>query len=124
MKRIDIAKVASGVMDRLRSYRWPGNIRELENAVERSLILSEGKPLTFDDIKFKGTPPSEPSIEPLEFEEMNYDKMLFNFYQKALDLTEGRVEGKGGAADLLGVNPRTLRHRMRRISVPFGRSAE
>ena len=124
MKRIDIAKVASGVMDRLRSYRWPGNIRELENAVERSLILSEGKPLTFDDIKFKRTPPSEPSIEPLEFEEMNYDKMLFNFYQKALDLTEGRVEGKGGAADLLGVNPRTLRHRMRRISVPFGRSAE
>ncbi len=122
MKRIDIAKVASGVVDRLISYNWPGNVRELENAVERSLILSEGKPLTFDDIEFKRIQPSEFSTELSEFELMNYDKMLFSFYQKALRLTEGKVEGKGGAAELLGVNPRTLRHRMRKIGVPFGRS--
>jgi DNA-binding protein Fis len=40
-----------------------------------------------------------------------------------LKVTSGRVEGKGGAAELLGINPGTLRHRMRKLQIPFGRKS-
>jgi transcriptional regulator with GAF, ATPase, and Fis domain len=41
--------------------------------------------------------------------------------QHALALAGGKVDGRGGAAELLDINPRTLRHRMRKLGVPFGR---
>ena len=46
-----IASLATGAMDSLMCYHWPGNVRELENAVERALILSRGRPLTFPDLQ-------------------------------------------------------------------------
>jgi len=42
--------------------------------------------------------------------------------QKALKMTNGRVDGERGAAKILGINPRTLRHRMKKLGVPFGRN--
>jgi transcriptional regulator with GAF, ATPase, and Fis domain len=52
---------------------------------------------------------------------LKLDVVIGNHIKNALEKTRGKVEGKGGAAELLGVNPSTLRHRMRKLSIPFGR---
>ncbi|MBU3917536.1 sigma 54-interacting transcriptional regulator [bacterium] len=124
MKRLELPSLAPGVIDRLTSYNWPGNIRELENAIERALILCENDLLTFDDIQptKKHNTIVSPVVE--EDESLNLDSLLANQYNKALKLSEGRVEGKGGAAERLGINPATLRYRMRKLNVSFGRKTK
>jgi DNA-binding NtrC family response regulator len=90
-------------------------VRELENAVERSLILSEGKPLQFEQII-----PS--TIDQREVPALA--EMEARHIRMALEKTGGKVEGNGGAAELLGIHPGTLRHRMRKLGIPFGRKAK
>jgi hypothetical protein len=51
------------------------------------------------------------------------DTAMFRYICKILDLTGGKVGGKNGAAQILGINPSTLRHRMRKQGIPFGRKA-
>ena len=116
--------IAPHALETLMSYHWPGNVRELENAVERSLILSNGTPLTFDDLKAlpEASMVSSPSQEidrPVAL-----DKLVFDYIQKVMNLTGGKVGGKNGAAALLKINPSTLRKRMRKLGIPFGRGAK
>lgn len=117
----DIPALAEGAFERLKAYRWPGNVRELENAVERALILSRGEPVKFDDFTLqigKGA-----GIEKYLPEEGSHglNTAMRHHIQKVLKMTEGKVDGDKGAAKLLGINPSTLRHRMRRLGIPFGR---
>jgi len=107
---------------RLLNYKWPGNVRELQNAVERALIISNGAPLTFDEfgeIAERRVIPhrlvvNEDTIAPL-------DQVLFRHITRALEATHGQVGGKNGAAKLLRMHPSTLRKKMRKLSIPFGR---
>jgi formate hydrogenlyase transcriptional activator len=124
MKLRKIPILARGEIRRLMSYGWPGNVRELENAVERAMILSRGGPITFSDIGPKADNSKRPSSSVLEGESLNLDQAMARHIKKALDIADGKVEGKGGAAEILGVNPRTLRHRMRKLGVLFGRMAK
>ena len=105
-------------IDTLMDYDWPGNVRELENAVERAIILSNGKPLDFSSIIIphdrESGPPNEDNISRLVDVEAGH-------IRRALEAAQGKVEGKGGAAELLGMNPGTLRHRMRKLGIPFGK---
>ena len=55
---------------------------------------------------------------------LSLDAVMAGHIRKALAMAEGKVEGKGGAAELLGVNPRTLRNRMKRLGIPFGRKTK
>jgi len=120
----EIPTLAVGAIDRLNTYNWPGNVRELENAVERALILSKGEPLNFSDLqplsseKFKKRPPVAPNDETL-----NLNMIIDSHIRRVLEMAGGRVEGRGGAAEILGVKPGTLRHRMRKLGIPFGRMA-
>jgi transcriptional regulator with GAF, ATPase, and Fis domain len=113
--------LARGVIDRLMAYPWPGNVRELENVVERALILSKGKPLTFDDLT-GGKPDDKskvafsPQDEPLKLVEV-----MSRHIRRVLEITKGKVHGKGGAAEVLGINPSTLRNRMNQLRIPYGR---
>lgn len=113
--------LARGVIDRLMAYPWPGNVRELENVVERALILSKGKPLTFDDLsggksEDKSKIPSSSQDEPLKL-----DEVMSWHIRRVLEMTKGKVHGKGGAAEVLGINPSTLRNRMNQLAIPYGR---
>jgi transcriptional regulator with GAF, ATPase, and Fis domain len=114
-------ELAPNAMKFLMVYHWPGNIRELENAVERSLILSRGKPLSFPDIHTMKVKPIQHLKTPIQPPSMNLDLAITNHICLALELAGGKVEGQGAAADLLGVNPGTLRNRMRKLNIPFGR---
>jgi transcriptional regulator with GAF, ATPase, and Fis domain len=115
--------LARGAMDRLMAYDWPGNVRELENLVERALILSQGAPLTFDDLSGR-TEEGRPSVpEASANKTLNLDAVTSNHIRRILEMTNGRVHGKGGAAELLGINPSTLRYRMNQLRIPYGRKS-
>jgi transcriptional regulator with GAF, ATPase, and Fis domain len=116
----EVPILSPGEIDRLMKYDWPGNVRELENAVERAIILSSGKYLTFGhvidfDMLLNKQGPMDAQMT------QRIDELEARHIESVLNKVGGRVSGKGGAADLLGVNPSTLRHRMRKLGIKFGR---
>jgi transcriptional regulator with PAS, ATPase and Fis domain len=119
-----LSKLAPGAMAPLMAYVWPGNVRELENVIERALILSKGRPLTFDNIVWPDdNGQHEESTKPMD-DFLNLDRVISNHIKHALDTAKGRVHGPSGAAQLLGLNPSTLRHRMRKLRIPHGRQQQ
>ena len=116
---------APGALERLQQHPWPGNVRELENAVEREMIHSYAKgpdhPLSFSDLLLP--PSSRRSAAPRGQAEngrvLSMDEVARNHITTVLGLTNGKIQGPGGAADLLGLHPSTLRSRMRKLGVPF-----
>lgn len=124
-KELKIAQrpeLAPGAMDGLMTYDWPGNVRELENLIERALIQSRGGDLSFETLSIqqdqsgpKVTRKVEPNPKLLSLEESN-----LQLIQRALELAGGKINGPGGAAEILGLNPNTLRSRMNKLGIPFG----
>ena len=122
IKLSSIATLAPGVIDILMAYRWSGNIRELKNFVERELIINRGKPLTFSSLPATKPENGDIFVEQLADGSFDLDRAMAGHIRKVMDMTGGRVEGKRGAARLLGVHPRTLQHRMKKLNIPFGRN--
>ncbi len=122
MGLVDIPTLAPGAIDRLMSYSWPGNVRELQNVVERALILSGGRPLAFEDLGEAGKK-SLPAAETFSADNgmLALEALVMNHIRRALEITGGRIEGAGGAAKLLEINPSTLRTKMRKLNIPFGK---
>ena len=111
-------QLAPGAIDRLMAYDWPGNVRELENLVERAMILRHrGEPLRFDELA--SPRPAVPATGVREEEPLDLDTVIAAHIRRVLGLTGGKIHGPGGAGELLGVNPNTLRHRMRKLGIPF-----
>ena len=114
--------------DRLQRYDWPGNIRELQNVIERAVILSKGSRLRLD-LALAGVPAAMPSFGAADdpqlpiLTEDEWDQRYRANLLNALKRAEGRIYGPGGAADLLGLKPTTLTSRLRahRISSPQSR---
>lgn len=129
MGLVDMPTLEAGALARLMAYPWPGNVRELENAVERALILSRGEPLAFGDLQapVKSEAPFESGVSPrlhvgIQSEDsLALDEIVSQHIRQVLEMTGGRVGGERGAAHLLGINPSTLRKRMRKLGIPFGR---
>ncbi len=113
--------LARGIIDRLMAYPWPGNVRELENVVERALILSKGKPLTFDDLIGSKSEDKLKTPVGLQDEPLKLDEAMSRHIRRVLEVTKGKVHGKGGAAEVLGINPSTLRNKMNQLGIPYGR---
>ena len=116
-----IARLAPGAIDILSAYEWPGNIRELENLVERELIISGEEPLAFSSLLPLEPGGVEKPVDPLVAGSLSLDRAMSAHIRKVLNLTGGRVEGQRGAARLLDIHPRTLQHRMKKLGIPFGR---
>jgi transcriptional regulator with GAF, ATPase, and Fis domain len=120
--------LAPGALETLMAYPWPGNVRELENAVERAIILSRGEPITFGNIQAPMTQRITASLtaaSPLGYEKtLKLDAVVSGHIRRVLEITQGRVGGEKGAANLLQINPSTLRKRMRKLGIPFGRMAK
>ena len=126
--------IAQETVDVLTQYDWPGNIRELQNVIERAVVLSQGPilrlgrdllPFSNDDPEpankvGDGTSSHKPKIE----EDLNASFSLQQVEKRhileVLARTEGVIEGSRGAAKLLGLHPNTLRSRMKRLGI--GRS--
>jgi len=115
--------LAPGAMDQLVAYRWPGNIRELENVVERALILNRGGPLTFAFHESTGQEGVHTLSEASDREKENLllEQTVRRHIQNVLKIANGKIHGPGGAAELMGINPSTLRNRMNKLAIPYGR---
>ncbi|MBN1627642.1 MAG: sigma 54-interacting transcriptional regulator [Deltaproteobacteria bacterium] len=116
-------KLERGSMDILKAYPWPGNVRELENVIERALILNRGGLIRFEDVVWSGAKGimEHEAIQPNEFQKL--DDVNSRHIRQALKMTNGRVHGPGGAAELLGLNPSTLRHRMKKLGIKAGKKS-
>jgi transcriptional regulator with GAF, ATPase, and Fis domain len=119
-----LPRLAPGAMVPLMSYAWPGNVRELENVIERALILSKGRPLTFDHIVWPDDKEEHGRLIIRNDDVSNLDDAMSKHIQRALEMTKGKIHGSAGAAKLLGINPSTLRHRMRKLRIPHGRQKQ
>jgi transcriptional regulator with GAF, ATPase, and Fis domain len=115
--------LSSEAMSQLTAYHWPGNVRELDNVVERAIILSKGKPLDFPGLM---NSVKKPQIvdERDNTKGMGIDEYNAAHIRNVLVIADGRVNGPGGAAEILGINPSTLRHRMRKLGIRYGREKE
>jgi transcriptional regulator with GAF, ATPase, and Fis domain len=113
----------------LQRYDWPGNIRELQNVIERAVILSKGARLRLDvalphaattgarggaGAAVDSTSPSGSPDDVVLTDRECRDRVLANL-MRALERSAGRIYGPGGAAELLGLNPTTLASRLRAI---------
>ena len=107
--------LAAGALDRLMDYDWPGNVRELENAVERALILRKNRILDFKDIAERSFPAIPVAHVTNARKEHLLNSVIADEIQKALKASQGRVEGRNGAAEILGLKPNTLRSRMKKL---------
>jgi formate hydrogenlyase transcriptional activator len=137
-----IEAVSKESMDRLVEYSWPGNIRELQNVIERGVVLCSGELLTMDaelfplpanpgsirptvensGIAARSTnlplpPAPQPSPEPPPASD-SLDEVEKRHILAVLERTKGKVEGPHGAATILNMNPSTLRSRMRKLGIP------
>ena len=103
------------------NYQWPGNVRELQNVVERALILNPRGPLTFEHLSGPQQQAAAPAETPAA-DTYNLDQVTARHIRRVLDIANGRINGTQGAAALLGVNPSTLRNRMKKLAIPYGRA--
>jgi DNA-binding NtrC family response regulator len=102
-------------------YHWPGNVRELENTVERALILNRDGPLNFDRLILTQQGEEIPTIRRQEEGPMILDEVISRHIRSVLRITKGKVHGAGGAAEVMGLNPSTLRNRMNKLGISYGR---
>ncbi|NTV45104.1 MAG: sigma-54-dependent Fis family transcriptional regulator, partial [Chlorobiales bacterium] len=106
-------------MQRLMEHEWKGNIRELEHVIEQAVIVSDATSLNFSGIfpaTSEGVVPVEmPKFRTLKEFEKEMSDIESRMILDALEKTGGRVSGKGGAAELLDINPKTLFARMQKL---------
>ncbi|MCA9115340.1 MAG: sigma 54-interacting transcriptional regulator [Planctomycetaceae bacterium] len=108
-----IDRIPESVFATLRQYTWPGNVRELENVVERAMILTTGDALQLADgvIPLRARKRPRPdSLQPLEDVERSHIRTV-------LEHVNGVIAGPNGAAQILGLNPNTLRSRMAKLGL-------
>ena len=115
-------KVSSDIIERLKAYDWPGNVRELQNVIERALILSRGGPLFFPELGTTArlrAPIHAASIKASK--PKTFNEAAADFIRQTLAETGGRLAGPGGAAEILKINPSTLRSRMKKLGIRVSR---
>lgn len=97
-------------MNAMQNYHWPGNIRELENVLERAVINSSGPELSLmDELK---NPFKEVRINPKTMEAVERDHII-----RTLEQTGWKIGGENNAAEILGLNRSTLRARMLKLGI-------
>jgi len=115
----NIRSVDKKTLDLLQSYDWPGNIRELQNIIERSVILSSDGVFSADEswLSIEPFPPAfrlEASVQSKSAVEPTSERDII---EAALAGTRGRVWGPSGAAAKLGIPPSTLDHRIKALRI-------
>ena len=119
LKLQNTPSLAAGAVEALMAYSWPGNVRELENIIERAIILHRGNPLRFDDLGPSDNELVSRSYGSHKEDNLELDSLVKDHIKRVLTITNGKIHGPGGAGELLGINPDTLRYRMRKLGIPF-----
>jgi len=117
-----IESIPQSAINVLQNYDWPGNVRELKNVIERAVIVTQGSKLQLTDTFDRLTPNVEtltiPALQPdQELEGETLEQGEYRLILRTLKKVHWRVEGPGGAAELLNVHASTLRSRMRKLKI-------
>jgi formate hydrogenlyase transcriptional activator len=107
----------------IQHYSWPGNIRELENVIERAVLLNNGPVLELDASLQSTYPGTESSNRGLQPGSLTLDQMQQRYIRETLEVTGWRISGRKGAAEILGLHPNTLRSKMERLGIRHPGSA-
>lgn len=105
-----VSIVPADIMAMLQQHTWPGNIRELQNVIERALIHSQGDTLTLVDRQLESSsivPEGGATLKAVERAHIEH----------VLQSCQGRINGFGNAAEQLGLHPNTLRFRMKKLGI-------
>ncbi len=122
--------VAAGEMERLVAYDWPGNVRELRNVVAEALVLMPQGPLLFhletDSTTPEGNCTDNGPQNTQEHAEApvvlpTLDEVEFRYFSALLQECHGRISGPFGAAVKAGLKPNTLRFRLDKLGIPYGK---
>ena len=116
----------------LTAYPWPGNVRELQSVIDRAAILGKGQRLniatalgmptgaTGSASPSAPTPNHQPPTPPSSTL-VTLDEVARQHIERVLTSTGGKIEGPAGAAKVLGINPHTLRARMRKLKLDWSK---
>ncbi len=107
-----IDRIPAAEMKALQDYDWPGNVRELENVIERAVITTRGSVLELMDPPARGGAVRKGAGAKKALSQVERD-----YVTEVLVEANWRIEGPGGAARILGMNPSTLRSRMKKLGI-------
>ena len=105
-----ITDIPESAIDKLTSYDFPGNVRELENLIERGVITSRAGKLNLTDFN-----PKQNRVKPTEF--LTLEEMQRQYIAKVLQKTNWRVSGDKGASNILGIPPTTLFSKIKKFGI-------
>lgn len=105
------------MLTKLKDYDFPGNVRELQNLVERALLLSRGKSLKFPELNKNPATNSSLGFKDQVIELIPMDDVISNHIRRVLNHVNDQIEGEKGAAKILQMNPATLRFRMKKLGI-------
>ena len=108
----EIREIPKTVLKELEAYHWPGNVRELQHVIERAVITTQGPVLQLAGELESYHPPRSSKTPKPGLVDMERDHIL-----KSLEESNWKVEGQHGAAESLGLNPSTLRTKMRKLGI-------
>ena len=103
------------VLKNMMAYNWPGNIRELERLMERTVLLSKG--MTIEDVPLpkNGNSEQTPDMEDIRIKTIHVNER--DYIISVLKKCNGRIWGAGGAAEVLNIHPSTLKSKMKKLGI-------
>lgn len=112
-----VSEISPATLQRLSEYHWPGNIRELQNVLERAVITSSGPALEVDSLTAPGAITEAGSVSLRSSILRSLVEVERQHILVVLGSTGGQIAGAGGAAEVLGIHPNTLRSRMTKLGI-------
>jgi formate hydrogenlyase transcriptional activator len=109
MGKQSIESVSKKSVEALQSYSWPGNVRELHNVIERAMIITTGPVLCIEI--------PEPTSEVKETQLITLEEMERGHIIEVLNSTAWKVSGRNGAAEILGLNAKTMESKMKKLGI-------
>ncbi|WCO03412.1 PAS domain S-box protein [Psychroserpens ponticola] len=108
-----IKYISDDAMSKLKAYNWPGNIRELENLIERASILSHSETLVVPGFETA----HQKTKQLITGKDLSLDSVLRNHILEVLENCQWKISGKKSASELLGLKPSTLRDKMKKLGI-------